>query len=337
MRFLLADSSLFEVPRTLKLDRIMAEQDYEVVRSPFSTIMAVAGDGLPKAEPFNISGTAYFATGVEATNWVFALRDALPNIEYLVTDDFYMEVSYVDFTVVPTLLPRILKVTMKVYPSNTMPNFYDWPDGLTLEYRFDDGEGSTLTEYVSGANATITNPVWGGGGLEMASGRYVTLPAAANTLLGSSDWTQVMAMVGEGTTPLGGGVVGSTTAVNLSGEMFRSTGLKTGLVTGTSVTEALGGDLWNGTPRILFSMRLNSHIRGLEIKPTIGFEYLAFDGDVSTGAAGTLTFGRNDTLYMDGKLLYYVAFNRRLANAETEKVYDIIRMKVASRGVGLTW
>jgi hypothetical protein len=339
MRFVLSDNSLFDIPRTLMIDRLMAEPDYEVVRSPFSTVMTVAGDGLPKAEPFNISGTAYFADGATATQWIFDLRDALPSIEYLVTNDFAISLSYVDFTVVPTLLPRILNVTMKLYPADTMPILYEWPSGLIHEYRFDEGSGIVLNDYVGGQDGqTFGSPTWTERGLTFTGSNWVQLPSTFNATLESDDWTQFVMLDASSDSPAGAGIVGSLDAVSISGEMYRyNETAKTSFVTGTNIQTNAGGDLWGQGPKILHSTRSGGGTRAMDTKPDVDPSYFYIMGGSGPGTSGNRTLGANYTQYFQGEMLYYIIFDRYLFPAEKEVVYELLKLKAAARGVSVTW
>lgn len=339
MRFVLSDNSLFDIPRTLMLDRIMAEPDYEVVRSPFSTVMTVAGDGLPKAEPFNISGTAYFQDGATATQWVFDLRDALPTIEYIVTKDFALSLSYVDFTVVPTLLPRILNVTMTLYPADTMPNLYEWPAGLIHEYRFDEGSGTVLTDYAGTSDGTILGtPSWSDSGLVFTGTESVSLPSSFNAALEANSWTQFVLLDASSDSPAGAGIVGSVDDANLSGEMYRyDLTAKSGFVAGTNIHSNAGGDVWGQGAKILHSWRAGGSTRGIDTQPETNPSYFYLGGSSGTGLIGNRTFGANYTSLYRGEIMYYVAFNSSLTLADKESVYEILKLKAAARGVVVTW
>lgn len=125
MRFTLNDGTKIEIPKTMMIDALLMEPQRSQERAPYSNIVVTAGDGLPVARPFTISGKAYFQTVQQANDWFLTIRDRLEDIRYLEVDNWLIDVLAADMTAVPVLLPRVLNVTFRVYPADVIPLYFE--------------------------------------------------------------------------------------------------------------------------------------------------------------------------------------------------------------------
>lgn len=125
MRFILNDGTKIDVPKTMMIDTLLMEPRRSEERAPFSNIVVTAGDGLPEARPFTVSGKAYFSTAQQANDWFLTIRDRLEDIRFLEIDNWLIEVLATDMTAVPVLLPRVLNVTFRIYPGDVIPFYFE--------------------------------------------------------------------------------------------------------------------------------------------------------------------------------------------------------------------
>ena len=112
----LTDTTVITLPETLMAPNLISKADYSIERAPYSNRAVIAGDGLPKAQPLKIKGMAYFSTSAEANTWVKDLRTNIDSIASVDIDGNTFDVWAADLVVVPNRFPRVLNVTMNLYP-----------------------------------------------------------------------------------------------------------------------------------------------------------------------------------------------------------------------------
>jgi len=123
MVLLTTTNERLEIPDTVKVTQYKQEPDYEIVRAPFSNILRVANDGLPRPNPIQLSGNVYFNSEPEATAWVFNLKNNMSNVaSFYDSGQFNVSVSHFNFSAIPTLIPRVLRLSMNIYPTTTSVN-----------------------------------------------------------------------------------------------------------------------------------------------------------------------------------------------------------------------
>lgn len=110
-----------DIPRTLMLDKLVSEADYELHRAPFSSVLVVAGDGLPKPEPLTIEGRVYPGSTVLAAAWIRDFSGYVERVKALRLTDEASSVTTIpvhaaDLVVLPVGLPRVLKVKIRFFP-----------------------------------------------------------------------------------------------------------------------------------------------------------------------------------------------------------------------------
>lgn len=330
-----SDNTYTVLPATLGIDRIKNAANYTPQRAPFSTAQVIAGDGLPLAEPFTIAGMAYFATTTEANNWIFTLKDKISTAVTLYIDGWLVYVHTADLAVVPTLLPRTVRVSIRVYPQSVIP--FTMPTGLVHEYRYDDGVGSTsVKDYAGGADANIvvgvgSSPYWNQFALVFDGGGHLALPSSIGTTLTGDEWSQVhvfnMSMgvlVGRSTssTPRSSGFIGKVSSelgVNVGGSDFNGIG---GYLTGIEtmyVGREDAGDL--------------GVVRNAETDAGLNFSSSGTGTSYTDPAIGIGYFGGSTANRLVGTIYHSLFFNRSLTQAEREIVYRIVRIRLLVRGI----
>lgn len=110
-----------QLPRTLKLDKLVQESDYELQRAPFSSVVVLSGDGLPKPEPLVVEGKVYPGSTNLAADWIRDFTGYVERVKALRLTDEASNVTNIpvyaaDIVVLPVGLPRILKVKMRFFP-----------------------------------------------------------------------------------------------------------------------------------------------------------------------------------------------------------------------------
>lgn len=104
------------LPDTLGYDLLAPELDLSAERAPYSYQVVVAGDGLPKPTPIKIKGKAYFGTANDAQSWLNTLLTVVDEVTGAKLDDNVITVLAADVVAIPTNLPRVLNVTITLYP-----------------------------------------------------------------------------------------------------------------------------------------------------------------------------------------------------------------------------
>lgn len=315
-RLTFADSTTLDLPPTLAINRIQADVDYEVHRAPFSTKQILSGDGLPKAEEFTISGTAYFPTNAAANEWIMSLRTKLGSAVQLTVEGWIIFVHAIDLVVVPKLLPRILDVTIRVYPSQVIN---DWVPGVVHEYRFDEGSGSVLTDYAGDAPGVLINaPTWTTEGLALNAGsaQYVEIGGSLPSVFRGQEWTQFVVLRASSASSVDAGIVAHPSATALPGAISRdgaNQNLRT--VVGSTSNGNRGGNLFTSGYQVL-------HFYREGMNHGIGFTGLPSTSSTTVGTTGAgtaysvLSLGNRNSAYLTGTLCYYLVFNRRLVGEE---------------------
>lgn len=127
MKFILSDLSEVTLPPTLYIEDTVRALNFKEERAPYSSNLVVSGDGRPVSGPLVITGRVYNTDDAAARTWRINIRDWIQRVQTVVGDlevnsagDLWeMDVLGGDVTIVPTILPRVLDVKIRLYPKST--------------------------------------------------------------------------------------------------------------------------------------------------------------------------------------------------------------------------
>lgn len=227
-------------------------------------------------------------------------------------------------------------------------------NSLVSEYRFNDGSGTTLTDYVTGYNGTLgtggsDQPDWVTAGLDFVPGNsdVVTNATMPDSVLLGALTVCVVAQLDTGSAfreflskTAGNG------ATNCPLE-FRTSNAATPVL--VSVRSNAGGTkTYNGQSTAVGAYRMYTVVYTDGNVDTVPTFYLGTSSTGGSGATGTgtgaatgtsqnLRIGRraDGAVQMDGIMAYILIYNRALSAAEITQNYTVLQARMALRGVTL--
>lgn len=223
---------------------------------------------------------------------------------------------------------------------------------LLLEYRFDDGSGTTLTDYISGNNGTLgtsssDRPDWVTEGLDFVPGNsdVVTNATLADTNLLGALTVIVVANIDTGSAfrefvckAAGNG--GTQNPLD-----FRTDSGATPKLVVVRANTTSG--LYNGPNVTVGGWKMYSVVcpSAIETSPTFYVNTASTGGGIEVGAAtgaptgssANLRVGRraDGATQMDGKIAYLSIYNAALSSGDISTNYTALQAYLAGRGISL--
>lgn len=213
--------------------------------------------------------------------------------------------------------------------------------GLLAEYRFDEGAGTTLTDYSgNGFNGTLVNsPTWSNGGLNFtrSSLQQVTLPGGLTPSVRSIVVFSTNALADS--TGQRVAIVGNTGAIGLRILQNWDTKLQNVGVAGGAAFDASNTYGWDsiGGSEMLTTV-LDAANDTQYIGPNALSGYIQRFGHFSgTYLVNQLTLGGDATYgYYQGRMYYALFYSTALTPAQIGAIYEAVKSRLRARGVDLS-
>lgn len=226
--------------------------------------------------------------------------------------------------------------------------------GLVVEYRFDDGQGTILTDYAGGYHGTLgtgaaDRPDWAPAGLDFVPGNADVVTNATmpdSVFLGANGFTVcVVARFDTGSAIrhfLGKHATSGATQNPID---FRTDSSATPIVRLARANTATRSWAMN-VSSTLGAYRMYSVVTAQTIDSTpafyigatpVGATSIGSGTGVPTGSSANLRIGRraDGAAQMDGVISYILIYNRQLSAAEIARNYAVLQVLLAPRGVNL--
>lgn len=215
--------------------------------------------------------------------------------------------------------------------------------GLVAEYRFDEGSGQVLTDYVggyhgqlgSGTGADAGDPTWTARGLNFSGGgQYVDL----TTLPNLSSWTIQIVMNAKNPIALTASVAPISRDKNFQINWSHPSASFKGAVSfangSSTYYSASFGTLVNNTWYCLTGSYASQLLKAYKNR---SFANQTATTGTPANEATSAKMGRLTGLAQDwpGQIAYCLIYNRQLSDAEVAANYDALQARLASRGVVL--
>jgi lysophospholipase L1-like esterase len=222
--------------------------------------------------------------------------------------------------------------------------------GLVVEYKFDEGTGTTVVDHVSGYDmtlgATTAAPAWDTYGLDFdGSNDYITAAVPDSVFLGASGFTAIVVaqhdsfknanyFMGKGTAATNTPIDWRCYGTSVPGQIFFTRSNAT--ISNTHKRIMMDYGEWR-----MFGMTVADndivtqpyhYINAFRMKATITNS--ANTGE-ATGNNTELRLGYNTTRYLDGHAAYVLIYNRELSRAEMEQNYSALITILAARSITL--
>jgi hypothetical protein len=209
--------------------------------------------------------------------------------------------------------------------------------GLQVEYRFDDGSGITLTDYVSGLNGTLQNgPAWTSAGVlfAVASSQYVSRPAVGAAQIHLIGVAMIPNVVTADRSLAGRW--GATTGVNRSylTKIQSTRNLLGAAATAAALAAPTSGNTITVGTWFIWELYFDGANVGVRLNATGAYATSALAGNLFNG--GPTALARNEDgpkEYFDGTMGYLLEYNRALSTTEVDQNATVLRARMLARGV----
>lgn len=221
--------------------------------------------------------------------------------------------------------------------------------GLLAEYRFDDGSGTTLTDYSgNNFNGTLVNsPAWSNGGLTFtrSSAQRVSLPSGLSANVRSvvvistnllTDATgQTVALVGNSSATQGLRLMQNYDAPSLDPGKLATVGVAGG--TSFTANDTIGFNTIGSVGPEMLSVVLDASNDTLYIGPNALNGYKQrFGHNSGTYLVNNLQLGGDVTFgYYQGTIHYALFYSTALTQQQIVQIYEAVRDKLRARGVNI--